>query len=73
MVKTLLALVLITACAPIAAPCSEATIAAELSAVTAECKLRKQTECKGYDVIDECPLAQECDSRIDHVGADCHD
>lgn len=68
------ALLALAACASgLENPCSEASVAAQLSAITAECKLRKQSECKGYDVIDECPLARECDDRIDHVGAGCHD
>lgn len=67
------ALILASCAAGLDNPCSEASVAAQLSAITAECKLRKKSECKGYDVIDECPLARECDSRIDRVGSDCHD
>lgn len=58
---------------PLSDPCSEASIAARLAPVVAECNLRKQTECNGYAVLDECPLASECDARIDRVGANCHD
>jgi hypothetical protein len=52
-------------------PCSTEYLAAQHSAIVAECQARKRVECKDYDVLDECPLAQECDSRIDRVGAGC--
>jgi hypothetical protein len=68
-----LALVLLVSCGGHRGPCAPETLSAQAAAIAAECKLRKQTECANYDVIDECPLAQECDGRIDRVGVNCHD
>ena len=75
MVKTCLALILLAlgCSSAVPEPCSTEYLSAQMGAIVAECKLRKKVECKDYAVIEECPLAQECDSRIDRVGADCHD
>lgn len=67
------ALFLASCSAGIPKPCSTETLTAEAGAIVAECKLRRPVECKAYSVLDECPLIQECDSRLDRVGAGCHD
>ncbi len=72
--KLILAALLAIGCsAAIPEPCSLEALSAQAGAITAECKLRRKAECKGYDVLEECPLIQECDSRIDRVGAGCND
>ncbi len=71
--KLALAALLAIGCSGLPEPCSEEGIAAQIAPIVAECKLRREAECKNYDVLDECPLMQECDSRLDRVGAGCHD
>lgn len=72
MVKTLLAALVMLGCSgALQDPCSAETLSAEAGAIVAECKLRRPAECKGFDVLDECPLIQECDARLDRVGAQC--
>ncbi len=58
-------------CASFQNPCSPEVLTAQAASIVAECKARRASECKGYDVLDECPLMQECDSRLDKVGAQC--
>lgn len=74
MVKHLLVAFCLFACSPgLQDPCSPEALTAQAGAIVTECKLRREAECKGYDVLDECPLIQECDARLDRVGAKCHD
>lgn len=74
MVKIVLAALVAIGCsAALPGPCSLEYLSAQSGAIVAECKIRREVECKGYDVLEECPLARECDARIDQVGAGCHD
>lgn len=73
MVKIVLAALVAIGCSgALSDPCSAETLSAQTAAIVAECKARRPSECKGYDVLDECPLIQECDARLDRVGASCH-
>lgn len=72
MVKIVLAALLALGCSgALSDPCSPEVLTAQAGAIVAECKARRASECKGYDVLDECPLIQECDSSLDKVGASC--
>lgn len=73
MVKIVLAALLAFGCSgALSDPCSVDVLSAQTGAIVAECKARRPSECKTYDVLDECPLIQECDARLDRVGATCH-
>lgn len=72
MVKIVLAALLAIGCSGVLSdPCSADVLMPQTAAIVAECKARRASECKGYDVLDECPLIQECDARLEKVGASC--
>lgn len=64
-------LMLIGCSSALSDPCSPEYMSAQGAAIAAECKARRATECKDYDVIEECPLITECDARAEAIGKGC--
>lgn len=73
LLKIMLAPLLAIGCSgALSDPCSAETLGAQTAAIVAECKARRESECKDFASLDDCPLIQDCDARLDKVGASCH-